>query len=175
MNTILKRILAGTLTLAVCVLSGCSGNPDNKEDPLSGHNVSALLPFKTRVPDAAATATPTPVPNSTTIVSVTQGWQNEAGPFSEPETPRPAATRIPQSYSRLEQGDEGDNVLRLQNRLIELGYLTEAADGDFGSKTQTAVKIFQQVAGLTVNGIADSDTLNALYASDAPRADLAIP
>ena len=168
MNTILKRILAGTLTLAVCVLSGCSGNLDNKEDPLSGHNVSALLPFGTRVPDAAATATPTPVPNSTTIVSVTQGWQNEAGPFSEPETPRPAATRIPQSYSRLEQGDEGDDVLRLQNRLIELGYLTSSADGKFGANTKTAVKLFQKALGLSQTGVATISLQEKLFLASAP-------
>ena len=88
------------------------------------------------------------------------------------------ATATPEpkvNYNTLSKGDKSDEVVNMQNRLIELGYLTEAADGDFGSKTQTAVKIFQQVAGLTVNGIADSDTLNALYADDAPRADLAIP
>ena len=88
------------------------------------------------------------------------------------------ATATPEpkvNYNTLSKGDKSDEVVNMQNRLIELGYMTDAADGDFGSKTQTAVKIFQQVAGLTVNGIADSDTLNALYADDAPRADLAIP
>lgn len=91
--------------------------------------------------------------------------QAEATPTPEPKV----------NYNTLSKGDKSDEVVKMQTRLIELGYMTEAADGDFGSKTQTAVKIFQQVAGLTVNGIADSDTLNAMYADDAPRADLAIP
>ena len=80
-------------------------------------------------------------------------------------TPEPAV-----NYNTLSKGDKSDEVVEMQTRLIELGYLSDAADGAFGKNTQTAVKIFQQVAGLTVTGIADNDTLNALYADDAPRA-----
>lgn len=83
-------------------------------------------------------------------------------------TPEPAV-----NYNTLSKGDKSDEVVEMQTRLIELGYLSEAADGAFGAKTQTAVKIFQQVAGLPVTGIADNATLTALYADDAPRADLA--
>ena len=45
-----------------------------------------------------------------------------------------------------------------------------SADGDFGGKTKTAVELFQTTAGLTVTGIADEETQNALYAEDAPKA-----
>ena len=86
------------------------------------------------------------------------------------------ATATPEpkvNYNTLSKGDKSDEVVKMQTRLNELGYLSDAADGAFGSKTQTAVKIFQQVAGIPVTGIADSDTLNALYADDAPKADLA--
>ena len=81
-------------------------------------------------------------------------------------TPAPAV-----NYNTLSKGSKGEEVLAMQNRLYELGYLTDARDGQFGNNTQTAVKIFQSRAGLPVTGIADSDTLNALYAEDAPRAD----
>lgn len=83
-------------------------------------------------------------------------------------TPEPAV-----NYNTLSKGDKSDEVLDMQNRLSELGFLSDTPDGAFGAKTQTAVKIFQQIAGLPVTGIADNATLNALYASDAPRADLA--
>lgn len=86
---------------------------------------------------------------------------------------KPEATATPEpkmNYNTLSKGDKSDDVVTMQTRLIELGYLSEKADGNFGAKTQTAVKIFQQVAGLSVTGIADSDTLNALYADDAPKA-----
>ena len=108
-----RKILAGGMVAALCLLSGCSGTaPDNREDPLAGHNVDALLPFKTRVPEAAATATPTPVPQSTDIVSLPQNWQNESAPESDASTVRPTATpaptRVVYTYTRLEQGDEGE-------------------------------------------------------------------
>lgn len=70
----------------------------------------------------------------------------------------------------LQKGDKSEDVRRMQNRLIELNYLAGGADGDFGGKTEAAVKMFQQEAGLGVTGIADPETLNALYADDAPKA-----
>ena len=70
----------------------------------------------------------------------------------------------------LQKGSKGDSVKQLQQRLIELNYLSGSADGDFGGKTKTAVELFQTTAGLTVTGIADEETQNALYAEDAPKA-----
>ena len=55
-------------------------------------------------------------------------------------------------------------------RLVELGYLA-SADGIFGDRTLAAVKAFQRKAGLTVDGIAGTHTLNSLNSSSAPRAD----
>ena len=80
-------------------------------------------------------------------------------------TVAPAAT-----YAPLQKGDESNDVLRLQNRLYELGYLNDDRDGVFGSKTQTAVKMFQETAGISASGIADNATQQALYADDAPYA-----
>ena len=82
-------------------------------------------------------------------------------------TPEPAV-----NYNTLSKGDKSDEVVEMQTRLVELGYLNETPDGAFGNKTQTAVKIFQQVAGLPVTGIADNDTLTALYDEAAPAAGL---
>lgn len=89
--------------------------------------------------------------------------------------PTPEPTPEPVNYNTLSKGDKSDEVLDMQNRLYELGFLQDDRDGAFGSKTQTAVKMFQQVAGLPITGIADSATLNALYADDAPRTSNAQP
>lgn len=70
----------------------------------------------------------------------------------------------------LQKGSKGDAVKELQLRLIELNYLSGSADGDFGGKTKSAVELFQKDAGLTVNGIADAATQEALFADDAPVA-----
>ena len=53
-------------------------------------------------------------------------------------------------------------VQELQERLIALGLLTGAADGHFGDGTEEAVKLFQQMYGLSVTGYADEATLAAL-------------
>ena len=86
------------------------------------------------------------------------------------ETPAPTATPEAVNYNSLSKGDEGKEVLNLQNRLYALGFLTGDRDGVFGSKTQTAVKLFQETAGLEASGIADNPTQQKLYADDAPYA-----
>ena len=53
-------------------------------------------------------------------------------------------------------------VQELQERLIALGLLTGAADGHFGDGTEEAVKLFQQMYGLSVTGYADEAMLAAL-------------
>ena len=53
-------------------------------------------------------------------------------------------------------------VQELQERLIALGLLTGAADGHFGDGTEEAVKLFQQMYGLSVTGYVDEATLAAL-------------
>ena len=73
-------------------------------------------------------------------------------------------------YRTLSKGDKGDEVLEMQNKLYELGYLEGDRDGDFGKVTLTAVKKFQQQAGLNVSGIADNETLTLLFSDSAPRA-----
>lgn len=61
----------------------------------------------------------------------------------------------------LKKGCKGDDVEALQHLLIENGD-SLALDGDFGSKTQAAVKDFQRRKGLKVDGIAGKNTIIAL-------------
>ena len=96
-------------------------------------------------------ATPTPAPR----VEITPTPAIEITP-----TPAPVAAK---TYSTLRKGDEGPDVVTLQQALAELGYLTGAADGNFGTGTQTAVKKFQEDKGLAADGIAGKMTLEELY------------
>ena len=66
--------------------------------------------------------------------------------------------------------DAGAYVVMLQNRLAELGYLATAADGSYGSMTESAVINFQETNDLTPTGIADSTTQTILYSDSAQRA-----
>ena len=72
-------------------------------------------------------------------------------------------------YKGLSSGDKGDSVSRLQARLYALGYLTKTGslDGNYGSTTVSAVKLFQTASGVTATGSADTATLKALYSTEA--------
>ena len=67
-------------------------------------------------------------------------------------------------------GSSGDEVVKIQKRLAELGFYDGAIDGDFGNQTEKAYIAFQQAAGVLVDGIAGSDR-DVLYSDDAPYAN----
>ena len=69
----------------------------------------------------------------------------------------------------LYNGCRGEEVRQLQQALIDLGFLKGTADGIFGSKTEDAVRAFQKSAGLTVDGLAGTQT-RQLAASKAAAA-----
>ena len=66
--------------------------------------------------------------------------------------------------AELSKGSSGGNVVRLQKWLIQAGYLSGIADGDFGGGTQKAVKAYENDNALTPDGIADIAFLLSLYA-----------
>jgi len=72
------------------------------------------------------------------------------------------------SYPTLRPGDrDGDDsaahIVFLQNRLIELGYLGDNADGSYGESTEKAVLAFQRNNNLPETGVADTETQRKLY------------
>ena len=69
--------------------------------------------------------------------------------------------------STLRNGSSGEKVVKLQERLQELGYYAGPIDGEFGDGTEEAFKLFQEAAGLYVDGLAGSD-VDILYSDDAP-------
>ncbi len=64
-------------------------------------------------------------------------------------------------------GDEGDDVILVQTRLFELGYLVDYENGVFGQTTEKAVKEFQFSNQLDVDGKVGKMTKEALYSPDA--------
>lgn len=68
-------------------------------------------------------------------------------------------------YRTLRKGDEGEDVKELQQLLKKWNphvLLKYGADGDFGSETLAAVKMFQSQHKLTVDGIVGKQTLTVL-------------
>lgn len=72
-------------------------------------------------------------------------------------------------FTVLEKGAKGDEVMKLQAMLIEMGYLSGSADGDFGGKTQSAIKAYQQDMGLEATGIADEQTQRLILTATYPE------
>ena len=62
----------------------------------------------------------------------------------------------------LEVGSSGSNVTKVQQRLIQYGYLDGAADGVFGQATYDAVVWFQRKNGLRADGVVGAATAAAL-------------
>ena len=78
-------------------------------------------------------------------------------------------TPAPSQYTSLSKDMRSEEVQAMQERLIELGYLDDSADGVFGNNTLIAVKFFQQDAGFDVDGIASPEMQALLFSEDAPR------
>lgn len=68
---------------------------------------------------------------------------------------------------RIKRSDTGTDVLRLQQRLTELGYYDDRANGYFGPNTEQAVMMFQAINDLSVSGELDFDAWTILYSEDA--------
>lgn len=66
------------------------------------------------------------------------------------------------SAELYKRGSSGAVVREIQTRLQAWGYYSGSIDGVYGSRTEKAVKYFQQKNGLTADGQAGSATLAAL-------------
>jgi len=114
-------------------------------------------------PQPQAVPTPTQLPPSVTATLVP--YQTEAPTATPAPTSEPVPTITPNSrYETVRYQDRGSAVKKLQNRLIELGYMPKgSADGAYGYQTYNAVKEFQRINGLEVDGTAGPATLTNLY------------
>lgn len=70
-------------------------------------------------------------------------------------------------YRPLKVGSSGEDVKRLQTRLMELGYYTGKISGNYLEGTKSAIAAFQEKIGEEATGIADPDTQSVLYSGDA--------
>ncbi len=62
----------------------------------------------------------------------------------------------------LSWGSRGDQVKKVQQKLIDWGYMKGTADGVFGANTYDAVVWFQRRNGLAVDGVVGKSTAAAL-------------
>ena len=85
-------------------------------------------------------------------------------------TATPVPTPSPTPEVRIEKGAEGEDVMALQKRLMELGYLAiDEPTSYFGNATKYAVKLFQRQHELQQDGICGNDTIALLYSEEAKK------
>lgn len=178
----LLRVLAAAIGVALIVLVSVS---------LTGllQKPAPAAPASTQAEGPTAEPTPTPLPTATPTPAVYAPFGAQYGFGGEallPETPVPSPTPVPpaatpspvpaptQEPTRLlKKGMSGQDVRRLQEELVALGYLDDKADGVFGGNTQDAVVLFQAVNGLPADGLAGAQTQALLFSGSALSADQA--
>ena len=144
-----------------------------------GSLADEALPSPTAEAPAESTAEPTDAPSAAPESTPEASPSPEASESPAPTasdapapTPEPSASPAPTAHPLLEPGMSGDGVLMLQNRLVELGYLSYAEglapDGLYDEATAAAVAGFQTRLQLEPTGIADDALQQILYAPDAP-------
>jgi len=95
------------------------------------------------------------VAGSKTIAAISKAIAAKGGSTS-------SSTSTSASGTALKLNSRGDKVSQLQKDLETLGFYYADITGNFGSKTEAAVKAFQKKNGLTADGIAGSKTLAAI-------------
>lgn len=107
------------------------------------------------------------LPNESTISELSVDPTPTPAPARAPEATR--APEVPErnAWKPLFEGDKGEDVRRMQRRLIELGYLNDTADGEYGPRTAAAVQAFCEANGLGNHPYASASMLELLYSSYA--------
>lgn len=73
--------------------------------------------------------------------------------------------------SLMVQGDKGEEVVRVQMRLFDLGFYTYKPTGSFQTVTRSAVVAYQVASGLMSDGSIGAETMQSLFSRGAKRVD----
>ena len=180
----LMRVLPAAL--ALCAIVALSAGMTTLLQP---PNLGVLAEPTDSAPTADPTPSPEPTATPTPAVYAPFGAQYGYGgadlipktPTPDPAqntpipTAAPTSAPTPETARTLKKGSTGADVKKLQQALIDLGYLDDTADGTYGAKTQDAVTLFQAVNGLDADGLAGAKTQALLFSGTALSADQAPP
>ena len=182
-NGLMRVLLAA---LALCAIVALSAGMTTLLQP---PNLGVLAEPTDSAPTADPTPSPEPTATPTPAVYAPFGAQYGYGgadlipktPTPDPAqntpipTAAPTSAPTPETARTLKKGSTGADVKKLQQALIDLGYLDDIADGTYGAKTQDAVTLFQAVNGLDADGLAGAKTQALLFSGTALSADQAPP
>lgn len=179
-----RLIAACGILLAVVLVSALMTTFLQKPDlDALADNAATAAPEVDPTPTPEPTITPTPAVYAPFGAQYGYGGANlipetpTPDPVSVTPTPTASPTDTPKPTKAptrtLKKNFTGEDVKQLQQALIDLGYLNDAADGTFGTNTEEAVIRFQAVNGLSADGLAGVKTQELLYSGNALSADQA--
>lgn len=73
------------------------------------------------------------------------------------------------TFDIIRQGSKGESVVRIQERLIDLGYYTYKTTGSYQTVTRSAVVQYQVASGLMSDGTIGLETYRSLFERTAVR------
>jgi peptidoglycan hydrolase-like protein with peptidoglycan-binding domain len=148
--------------LAVVALgAGCANSgavtlqqPEPNSQPvIVTSETTPTTPIEVTVPTTVATTTTTVAPTTSTTIATTTTAPPDPYLVSAPMFP----------IQPLKKGSSGERVVDLQNRLLQLGFWLDAADGQYGLATSQAVMAFQKYFNVSdKSGRVDQATADAL-------------
>ena len=71
----------------------------------------------------------------------------------------------------IKQGSKGEDVVRIQMRLFDLGFYTYKPTGSFQTVTRSAVVAYQVASGLMSDGTIGAESMQSLFSRNAKRID----
>lgn len=166
----MKRLLACLLALSLCILPppAARGQEDGYKPLQYGDRGDLVVTIQQRLADLGyyggkisgsfLEATQTAV----RLFQAEYGLEETGMVDGETE-----ALLMSAEYRVLQNGDNGEDVTRLQERLKTLGYFSQKATGKYRSITVKAVKDFQEHNGLEATGTASLDTQRLLFSQNA--------
>jgi hypothetical protein len=117
---------------------------------------------------AAVSTTPLAAGKTATVQGSTATVQGGTA-TAEGSTAKAEGSTAKAPGKTLRLGAKGEEVVRLQERLRELGYRPGRADGRYGGTTLAAVWAFQKVNGIRPNSTVGARTWSALESPKAPK------
>jgi peptidoglycan hydrolase-like protein with peptidoglycan-binding domain len=148
-----RSLVAGALLLAL-VASGCSGSKGGQVN--SGGSST--------VPPTAAVTTTTAAPTTTTTAAPTTTTEATTTTTTAPIDPTTVAEP---AGELLKSGSVGTRSKAVQQALKDQHYDPGTPDGKFGLKTTMAVWAFQQLHGLSPDGVVGPETEALILAKPA--------
>ena len=191
-SPVVRVALAGLCVIVIAAASIAAASLMPQLEPLSPADAPASTPMPTHTPEPTLSPTPaifapfgaqyghggselipetpSPVPAQTPTSAPLTAHTPTPVPSAKP-TPTPIPEPTEPAVRTLKKGMTGEDVRLLQYALIDLGYLSDKADGQFGGNTHSAVVQFQAVNGLDADGLAGKKTQDLLFSGKALSAE----